>query len=178
MHPSTGRGRSSEPAPSELVAFIGHEYGRVHGALTLYLGDPATAHDLAQEAFIRVCQHWDRVRRMDAPGAWVHRVAMNLATTALRRRNAEGRALQRAGSAAGHDAPASDTDGAVDIRAAVTALPLAERAAIVLRYFADLTTAETASVLGIPEGTVKTRARRALANLRREPGVPEVIIDG
>ncbi|MEZ5209200.1 MAG: sigma factor-like helix-turn-helix DNA-binding protein [Acidimicrobiales bacterium] len=55
---------------------------------------------------------------------------------------------------------------------------MAERAVIVLRYFADLTTAETAPVLGIPEGTVKTRARRALANLRREPGVPEVIIDG
>lgn len=54
-----------------------------------------------------------------------------------------------------------------ELRGAVVALPLDDRAVVVLRYFADLSVAETASALDVPEGTVKTRTRRALAHLRQ-----------
>ena len=57
--------------------------------LALYVGDRGLAEELAQEALIRLCQHWPRVRRMERPGGWLTRVAMNLARSSWRRRAAE-----------------------------------------------------------------------------------------
>ena len=59
-----------------------------------------------------------------------------------------------------------DNAEAVAVRAAVAALPPAQRQAVILRYFADLPIREVASVMGCPENTVKTHARRALESLR------------
>ena len=74
--------RDRTQPPLALVRFVEEQYPRVEGALVLYTGDRALAQDLAQDTFARVCQHWDRVERMAAPGPWVHRVAMNLAHSA------------------------------------------------------------------------------------------------
>src|SRR5690349_4541876 len=95
MAPRSRTARSHGPPPA-LVRFIDEQYPRVEGTLTLYTGDRARAQELTQETFARVCQHWDRVERMAAPGPWVHRVAMNLAHTAHRRQGAERRATERA----------------------------------------------------------------------------------
>jgi RNA polymerase sigma factor (sigma-70 family) len=59
-----------------------------------------------------------------------------------------------------------DDAEAVAVRAAVAALPLAQRQAVILRYFADLPIREVASVMRCPENTVKTHTRRALESLR------------
>jgi RNA polymerase sigma-70 factor (ECF subfamily) len=61
---------------------------------------------------------------------------------------------------------APDAAVAETIRRALEQLPMELRAVIVLRFYADGSVADTAAVLGIPEGTVKTRTRRALAELR------------
>lgn len=163
--------RRRDPGPpDDLVAFTGDQYDRVRGSLALFTGDRELAEELAQEVFVKVCQHWERVRDMDAPGAWAHRVGINLAISRARRRRSERRAVERVGAqVAATEAALPGADAALAdeaLRDAVAALPVDERAALVLRFHADLPVAEVAAALGVPEGTVKTRTRRALAALR------------
>lgn len=163
------RRRGGSAPPDDLAAFYADQYDRVRGSLTLFTGDRQLAEELAQEAFVKVCQHWERVRAMDAPGAWVHRVGINLAISRARRHRTEVRVVQRVGAegrpvAEGPDA--AGADGA--LMAALAALPDDERAVLVLRYYADLPVAAAATALRIAEGTVKTRTRRALARLRAD----------
>lgn len=160
------RGRGGSP-PEDLAAFYADQYDRVWGALALFTGDRRLAEELAQEAFVRTCQHWETVRAMDAPGAWVHRVGINLAISRARRRRTELRVVQQHRAAAPATSAGADAGLADEaVRAAVAALPADERAVVVLRFHADLSVAATAAALGVPEGTVKTRTRRALAHLR------------
>ncbi|HEU5150735.1 MAG TPA: sigma-70 family RNA polymerase sigma factor [Iamia sp.] len=160
------RGRGGDP-PEELAGFYADQYDRVRGALTLFTGDRRLAEELAQEAFVRTCQHWETVRTMEAPGAWVHRVGINLAISRARRRRTERRVVEREAVEARRSVEGADARiGDEVVRALVAGLPVDERAVVVLRFHADLSVAETAIALGLPEGTVKTRTRRALARLR------------
>ena len=148
-----------------LAQFCRREHPRLVGALTLYCNDRATAEDLAQEALARACLHWSRVQGMDAPGAWVHRVAMNLASSALRRKAAELRAHRRAGAGA---EPVTDHDvaSAVAVGNALAGLRAKQRRVLVLRYYLGFSVEETAGILGLPANTVKTHTRRALEHMR------------
>jgi RNA polymerase sigma-70 factor (sigma-E family) len=148
------------------VAFIEREHPRLVGALSLYCGDADLAEEVAQEALARACRDWSRVASMRSPGAWTHRVAINLVNSWFRRRAAERRARARHGvpPEAAHEVDRADI---VAIRHAVAALPPRQRAAVVLRYYADLPVAEAAAVLGCAEGTVKALTHRGLTALRR-----------
>ena len=124
------------------------------------------AEELAQEAIVRVVSDWGKVRRLAAPGAWAHRVAINLANSHFRRRLAERRAKQRLYARAALAVHQPDTSTAVAVRQTVASLPQRQRAVIVLRFFADLSVREVADVLGCPDGTVKSLTSKALASLR------------
>ena len=152
-------------APADLAEFCRREHPRLVGTLGLYTGDADLAEELAQDALLRACRDWEKVRHFAAPGAWVHRVAINLANSAFRSRAARRRAVRRLES---QRHGTLDADGAADLalRAAVAGLPANLRAVLVLRYYADLPVREVASVLSCPEGTVKTLTSRALARLR------------
>lgn len=152
--------------PEELATFCTREHPRLVGALALYCGDPAVAEELAEEAVVRVCERWEEVRQMRAPGAWAHRVAINLANSYFRRRRAERRALRRA--AAGETDLHRDPDGgeAVALRRALRLLPPKERAAVVLRYYLDLPPAEVAELVGSSPGAVRVATHRGLNRLR------------
>ena len=160
-------------APADLTAFSEAEWPRLVGALSLYTGDADLAEELAQEAVARACRNWRSVRKMDAPGAWLHRVGRNLAHSHFRRARVGARAQERAVIV---DAtPAADD--AVVLRAVVAALPEAERDVIVLRFYLGLSVRDTASELDIPEGTVKTLTHRAIGRLRERGVVDEEVID-
>lgn len=163
------RRRGDEQPPDDLAVFYADQYDRVRGALVLFTGDRRLAEELAQEAFVKTCQHWEKVRTMDAPGAWVHRVGINLAISRARRRRTEVRVVQRVGAERRPMADAPD-HGVADeaLTVALAALPDDERAVLVLRYFVDLSVADAADALGVAQGTVKTRTRRALARLRTD----------
>lgn len=167
----------SEP-DAELAAFCRREHPRLVGALSLYCGDALLAEELAQETLVRVCRQWPRVREMAAPGAWAHRVAINLANSTFRRRKAEQRANRRQADRAMADDP--DVDEAVAVRQAVATLPARQRAAVVLRHYGGYSVAETAALLGVSEGAVKQLAHRAALALRerlpdtRLPEAPDV----
>lgn len=148
------------------IAFCEREYPRLVGALSLYChADHGLAEELAQEALARICRDWARVARLRSPGAWAHRVAINLANSWYRRRAAERRARTRAGpsSEVHHDPDAAD---AAALRAALAALPRRQREAVVLRHYADLPVAEVAVLMGCAEGTVKALTHQGLARLR------------
>ena len=83
---------------SAFEEFFRSEYRRVLGLALALCGRPAVAEELAQDAFVSAYRHWDRVAGYDDPGSWVRRVVVNLATSALRRRSSELRALTRVAS--------------------------------------------------------------------------------
>lgn len=158
------------PAPLELEAFCQNEYRPLIGMLTLYTGDPEVARDLAQEALARLCANWGRVRRMEAPGPWLHRVAINLANSHFRRALAERRASHRLQAQTDRPvAAAAEPSAAGAVRAALAALPPRQRTAVVLRYFLDLDVYDTARRMECGEGTVKKLTQRALQALRSDP---------
>jgi RNA polymerase sigma-70 factor (sigma-E family) len=147
--------------------FCRAEYTRLFGTLRLYCGEVALAEDLAQEALARLVRHWERVRMMDAPGAWLHRVAINLANSAFRRRMAERRATGRIASPTDrHEDPDSPT--LLAVRAAVRALPDRQREVVILRYFHDLAVKATADRMGCSEGNVKGLLSDAIRSLRAQ----------
>ena len=147
-----------------LEMFASSQHGRVVGLLTLHVGDRHVAHELAQEAMVRLCQHWHRVKDMDEPQAWLTTVALNLATSRFRRRAAERRAVTRSGPAAQVVEP--DTAGALTVRQALQSLPPRQRTVLVLRFLEDLSVMETARLMNCAEGTVKSLTSKGVAALR------------
>jgi RNA polymerase sigma-70 factor (sigma-E family) len=137
---------------------------------TAYLltGSRADAEDLLQTALAKTYLAWDRVRERDALDGYVRRVMVNTQTSFWRRRKVDERpvdVLPERG--AGRDA-AADLDLHDALWTALASLPKRQRAAVVLRYYEDLSEAETASVLGVSVGTVKSTTSRALAKLRED----------
>lgn len=160
----------------DLEGFCAAEHPRLVGMLTLYCGSRASAEELAQEALIRVCQHWEKVRALHNPGAWVHRVAMNLASSHLRRMAAERRARSRLATLAESQPSTYEAvEPSVErVRSAITALPRRQRQALILRYYVGLSVAETAAEMNCAEGTVKRLAHEATKALRRD--VPRIAL--
>jgi RNA polymerase sigma factor (sigma-70 family) len=147
-----------------LVAICQREYAPLVGLLGLYCGSREEAEDLAQEALIRLASRWDS-ETIDNPRAWLRRVGFNLATSRARRSMAHRRALRRAEMERAVEREADAAD-AVAVRRALRSLPERERRVLVLRYYADLSVADTAAEMGCPEGTVKTLTHKAIAALR------------
>lgn len=92
------------------------------------------------------------------------RVGINLANSYFRRKTAERKAKSRLKTDRFHHDP--DVVDAVAVRQALAQLPRRQRAVLVLRFYADLSTRDVAEVLDMPEGTVKTLTHRALKSLR------------
>jgi RNA polymerase sigma-70 factor (sigma-E family) len=153
-----------------LDDFCRREHPRLVGALTLHCGDAHVAAELAQEALARACDRWEQVRGMDAPGAWVHRVALNLASSWFRRRAAERRAAARVAAGQVEDLGPDRAD-VLAVRAALAGLPPRQRTALVLRYYSDLSVEQTAGAMGCAPGTVKSLTSQALAALRERAGL-------
>lgn len=127
-------------------------------------GERVGVEDVVQEAFIRALQRWDEVAAMDRPDLWVQRVALNLATSRLRRFATEARALSRF---AGRRVVVHDRlpDGDEAFWSAVRRLPSQQAGAVALRYAADLPVVDVAAVMGLAEGTVKAHLHRARLRL-------------
>ena len=108
------------PVDEELVAFCEAQRPRLVGFLGLYCGDAQVAEELAHDAIAKTCQRWRHVRGMDAPDAWVYRVALNLAASHFRRIAAERRARARFPNPRAPQE--ADRDDAIAVRKAVTSL--------------------------------------------------------
>jgi len=137
----------------------------------LLLGDPDDAEDIAQETFLRA---WNHLKRFDPTRPlrpWLLSIASNLASN---RRRSAGRywaALTRAfrnepTSSASTEERSARHMQASDLWKAVRNLSMPDQQIVYLRYFLELSVTETAEVLNVAEGTVKSRLSRALERLR------------
>ena len=129
-------------------------------------GDHGHAEDLLQTALLRTARNWRAASA--APEAYARQVLVNLCRDRwrwLRRRPAETVLSDRAGSR-GADGLAERIGNQQSIIAALAGLPARQRHVVVLRFLEDLSVAETAGLLGLSQGTVKSYTARALASLR------------
>jgi len=132
----------------------------------LLTGDRATAEDLTQDAFVRMFGRFRDLRQPEAFEWYLRRTIVNLSRSLFRRRKVERTYLQRRST---HPAPAADDpEPRPDLWEALLRLPIPQRAAIVLRYYEDLTESRTAEILRCPVGTVKSLVSRGMARLREE----------
>ncbi len=147
---------------------VAREHALQRTALLL-TGDPHSAQDLVQNALTKLYLAWDRIEQRDRVDAYARRILVNEHRSSWRRpwRRHEVTTDDLPDARAESSEPAGDRDA---VWAFVATLPPRQRAVIVLRYYEDLTEAETADLLGITRGTVKSQAHRALAALRATLG--------
>ena len=134
-------------------------------------GNRADAEDLLQTALAKTYLAWDRIREREAVDGYVRRVMVNTQTSWWRRRKVDERPTDELpDGAAGRDAT-DDLDLHDALWTALAGLPKRQRAMVVLRYYEDLSEAETARVMGVSVGTVKSTTSRALTRLRDTSGL-------
>ena len=129
----------------------------------LLTGDRALAEDLTQEAFVRMFGRFRDLRHPEAFAAYLRKTVVNLVRSHFRRRGVERNYLERESRLARTTEQAAGHDEMWD---ALRGLTHRQRAAIVLRYYEDLSEAQTADVLGCAVGTVKSLVSRGLDQLR------------
>ena len=141
-------------------------------------GDWALAEDLAQAAFSQVWRHWTRVSVMEAPEAYAHKVMLNTFLSWRRRRWTAEISTERFVVSPATTGGFATVDRREVLRHALGQLTTKQRAVITLRYFEDRSEAETAAILGCSVGTVKSQASKAIAKLREQPGLADVMTGG
>jgi RNA polymerase sigma-70 factor (sigma-E family) len=171
--PSVPAARTEKPGeaaarPVDEHAFRDYVRARRHALLrTAYLltGNLADAEDLVQSALAKTYLAWHRIVDRGAVDSYVRRAMVNTQISWWRRRRLEEFPTDEIPDQATADYPVS-TDVQESLRRAIDRLPQRMRAAVMLRYYEDMTEAEVAEVLGVSVGTVKSTVSRAVAKLR------------
>ncbi len=145
--------------PAIFEAAVRPHYANLVRRLVLVLGDEDDAQDVAQEAYLKAFRSWGRFDGVDVR-AWLYTIALRLAFNHLRGR-------RRWLAAIGRIEPRTWTDPSdPDLWAAVQALDVRTRTALLLNVIDGYTQREVAVILGVPEGTVASWLSRGRANLR------------
>jgi RNA polymerase sigma-70 factor (sigma-E family) len=160
---------AADRSTAELERFLAERADHLLRTAVLLTGSKETGEDLLQTAVERLLRRW---RRFDGdPEGYLRRTLCNLATDGYRRAGVWRQKERLLRTAARH---APDETGDVDLRDALVRLllqlPVRQRAVLVLRYWEQLTDAETAAILGCAEGTVKSAGSRGLARMRELAG--------
>jgi len=142
---------------ADLVHVFHASYRRLVAQMYGVVGDLAEAEDLVQEAFVRAAAAGSRFTRVDNPEAWLRTVALNLQRNRWRKLHNFGRVRPRLAGSGSSPPPGEDH---VAVISALRHLPAPQREVLALHYLADLHVSEIADVLGVPEGTVKSRLNR------------------
>jgi RNA polymerase sigma factor (sigma-70 family) len=153
--------------PAETFeGFFEATHQRLFTALCLVTGDRYEAEEIAQDAFLRVFERWERVAELDDPESYVFRAAMNVFRNRYRR---AALAVRRSLSLA---PPASDDLAAVEARDEVIRLlrplPPRQRSAVLATSILDLSAEEAGHLLGMRPSTVRALASRARTRLKEE----------
>jgi RNA polymerase sigma-70 factor, ECF subfamily len=130
-------------------------------------GDRGLAEEIAQDVFLEMDRHLNRIESAEHACFWLRRVTMSRATDALRRRRVRGVDLW-VEIDENHGAPVEEHNSplAARLEQLLTTLPEPQRAALVLRYQEDLSPEEIAATLDAPLATVKSNLQRGLKLLR------------
>ncbi|MBC6460356.1 SigE family RNA polymerase sigma factor [Actinomadura sp. HBU206391] len=163
-------GRAADRPPDAVWAVVaelyeGHALRLTRMALVM-VGDRPTAEDVVHEAFLGLYRRWPHLRDPERALAYVRSAVLNRCRNALRRRRVPFRAehLPPIWSA---EAEALVGEEQREVMNALHRLPARQREALVLRYFCDLSEAQTAETMRVSRGTVKSTTSRALTALGR-----------
>jgi RNA polymerase sigma factor (sigma-70 family) len=146
--------------PVIFADFYRQSRPQVARAVAITIGDTQLADEAFDEAMTRAYARWAKVGRLDNPGGWVYRVALNWSRSVLRRVRRPQRVPHAALATPEHVAAEPTIARALD------ELSVDHRAVVVCRYLLGWSEEQTAAALGIRPGTVKSRASRATKQLQ------------
>jgi RNA polymerase sigma-70 factor (sigma-E family) len=154
----------------EFTEFVHGRSPALHRAAYLMVGEVSLAQDLVQEALVKTYAAWPRLRDKGNAEAYCRKAITTTAITWFRRKGWNNERPE-------HTLPERQTSGHEDAAVqgawlwdGLQRLPVRQRAAIVLRYYEDLTEAQTADAMGCAVGTVKSQVSAGLAKLREQLG--------
>ena len=163
----TAPGTVQRDAADAVEALFRTEYRSLVRLASLLVGDREASEEIVQDAFVRLQLRWGGLRDPARAPAWLRSAVLNGARSRLRHRGVR----RRRDVAAPVFEPDRAVDGAVAgdehrrVMAALRTLPVRQREAIVLRFYEELSEAETAAAMGVSAGSVKTHVHRGLAAL-------------
>lgn len=157
---------------AEYTEYVAGRISSLRELAAVLCGDWQRADDLVQAALTRLYVHWSRAKAASNPDAYARAILVR--EFIHERRSAWVKRVSLSDWMTDVPAAAVDHDAALDLRAAVMALPARQRAVLVLRFYCDLNVDQAAQVLGCSPGTVKSQTARALGAARRTlgPGPP------
>lgn len=152
-----------EPVPlmSGFEDVYRREYPGLVAVATALTGDVRDGEDAVQDTMVKAIVRWDSVGRLDRPGAWCHRVLLNACRSRWRRRRTEARFWSR--SSGDEKSTAEPSADVMVFWTLVRELPSRPRLSVTLHFAGERTMAEIASILDVPEGTVRSDIARARA---------------
>jgi RNA polymerase sigma factor (sigma-70 family) len=163
-----------KPAGKSFESFYAYYYPRLTKFLQVQARDVSVAEEIAQDAMLHAYDRWDDLLTYERPDSWVFKMAIKMlrgleARARLQPRSSED-SDNELGIKTGTDENLSDLR--LDLAAALKTLPRRQAEVISLRFFSDLTLAETAKLLGLTESTARYCQRAGLAKLRQklDPG--------
>jgi RNA polymerase sigma-70 factor (ECF subfamily) len=167
----------------EFRGLVEAHQSRVYSIAFRILGDPGTAEEVAQDVFLALYRHLDRLQSQEHLLAWLRRVTVNRATDAYRRRASradsaadefcEERAILSGNGVAGSELSFESAFTSTPIEQMVANLSPSQRTVVLLRYQEDMLPTEIAVLLSMPLGTVKSHLQRALKMLRSQAEHPQ-----
>jgi RNA polymerase sigma-70 factor (sigma-E family) len=160
-------GRASGPDDRGFGEYVSARSRALLRTAYLLTGNVADAEDLVQAALAKTFLAWDRIEDRGAVDGYVRRAMVNTHISWWRRRRVEEYPTDEIPDQAVADHAVS-SDLQETLRRAIDRLPQRMRAAVVLRYYEDMTEAEVAEALGVSLGTVKSTVSRAVAKLRTD----------
>jgi RNA polymerase sigma-70 factor (sigma-E family) len=161
--------RGTAMGNSEFDGFVAARSGRLLRTAFLLTRDRELAEDLLQTALTKAWFGWSRID--GDPEPYVRKILVNTYASWWQRKwNGETPTEELPDAGTGHADAAADSH---DLWTALGRLPRRQRAVVVLRYFEDLSEAETARILDCSVGTVKSQASKALAKLRVDPALTD-----
>lgn len=166
---------------AEFAEFVAARSAALHRAAYLMVGETSLAQDLVQEALTKTYAAWPRLHDKGNAEAYTRKAITTTAISWFRRKgwnNERPTETLPEGTGqrpAGHEASVAEHDA---VWRALLTLPPRQRAALVLRYYEDLTEAQTAAAMGCAVGTVKSQVSAALAKLRTQLGDDVELVSG
>jgi len=151
------------PSDAEYTEFVHASWPALYRTAYLMLGDRGLAEDLVQTALAKTYASWGRVRDLGTARAYARTTMVNTATSWFRKK---GWRNEQPAEHLREQAYDEDPSVRPALMEALARLPLRQRAVVVLRFYDDLSVAETAHALGCAEGTVKSQTSDALTALR------------
>lgn len=162
--------RGDLPAASVVI----QRYERlVYAAALRVVRDPGLAEDVTQDTFLRAHERIDTLREPSRFAPWVRRISVRLAVDTVRREQPEMLSEEEPDRSSLPEEIVEIRDAVDALVVKLNALPLAQRAAVILRDVEDFSISEAAGMLGISEAAFKMRLGRGRASLRSQSRSPE-----